>query len=442
VNDFSILVVDDDADIREALQTILAGNGYDVTTVASAQDALTTLKAQDYPLILSDIMMPGMDGIELLTQIKAINSETVVVLMTGYSSVEGAIKAIKLGAQDYLIKPINYDEIILMLERNYQQYLKNKHTAMLQQEVSRNKTACIVGNSAGIKQVKAEIKQVAPADISVLVTGESGTGKELVARAIHDLSSRHDNMFVAINCASIPADLLESELFGHERGAFSGAITRKYGLFELADKGTILLDEIGDMPIGLQAKILRTLESGTFRRLGGTKELNSDFRVIASTHRDLQQAIATKTFRADLYFRLNQFHIMVPPLRKRKSDISLLVDHFATQKMFKDNISLQMQSVIDLLLKYHWPGNVRELFNALERVFLLAGGKIPRPQDLPVEISSLLPQNNSDEGVHKSLADIEHEYILKVYHDLAGNKIQTAETLGISIRSLYSKLKN
>ncbi len=442
MKDFSILVVDDDENIRHSLDLMLSSEGFKVTTCASAQTALEVLEGAPYPLVISDIMMPGMSGVELLKKVKSINVETVVVLMTGYSSIKGAIEAIQAGAQDYLIKPINPEDVMLMVARNYQQFKKNQRAEMMRQEITRNKTVSIIGNSPGIKQVKNEIAQVAPVNLSVLITGESGTGKELVARAVHDLSARKDELFVAINCASIPSDLLESELFGHEKGAFSGAVSRKYGLFEIADKGTILLDEVGEMPIQLQPKILRAIETGIFRRLGSTQEIISDFRIISSTNRNLEDAILEKQFRSDLYFRLNQFRISVPPLRERKSDIPALVDFYALKKKRPDSLSTEAPECIEMLKQYHWPGNVRQLFNALDRAFLYAGESTLLLQHFAAEISLPSVDKSGADQSHKLLADIENEYILKMYYDMGQNRTRTANALGISLRSLFNKLKS
>ncbi len=442
VQDFHVLVVDDDLAICSALEELISTEGFQVTTSTSAEEALKLLSEKTFPLVLSDIMMPGMSGIEMLEKIKSISPETIVVMMTGYSSIKGAITAIKTGAQDYLIKPIKYDDIMLMLERNFQQYQKNKRAAMIRQELLRDNTTSIIGNSVGIKRVKDDIAQVAPVDLSVLITGESGTGKELVARALHELSPRSTNLFVAINCASIPSDLLESELFGHERGAFSGAIARKYGLFEVADGGTILLDEIGEMPLELQAKMLRTVETGIFRRVGGTQEISSNFRLISSTNRDLQEAILQKQFRSDLFFRLNQFHIEVPSLRDRKSDIALLVNFFATKKGRQNTESNGMSECLDMLKNYHWPGNIRELFNALERAFLLAGSGDILPGHFPADITGPARIISGKGKSHLSLAELEAEHILKVYADYGHNRARVAQILGISSRTLYTKLKD
>ncbi len=438
--DFPVLIVDDDLGVCSGIEEIVSHEGYAVSTVTSAQEALEMIKTQSFPLVISDIMMPGMSGIELLEQIKSISPDTVVIMMTGYSSIQGAITAIKAGAQDYLIKPLKYDDILLLLERNIQQFKRNKQSEIFRQEVMRNQTPFIVGESSGMKRVKTEIAQVASADLSVLITGESGVGKELVARAIHDLSPRTDQMFVAINCASIPSDLLESELFGHEKGAFSGASTRKYGLFEVADGGTLLLDEIGEMPLELQAKMLRAIETGVFRRLGSTRDISSNFRIISSTNKDLAEAIGNKEFRSDLFYRINQFEISVPPLRSHMSDFNLLIDHFAIKKGRKESFSNDMLETLEALKQYSWPGNVRELFNALERAFLLAGDGKVLAEHFASDIVNATKSGNEKKSF-QSLAELENDHILKVYGKAGPNQTTVANILGISTRTLFTKLK-
>ncbi len=439
--DYPILVVDDDFGVCSGVEEIIASEGYTVSTAASAQEALNKISKQTFPLVISDIMMPGMSGIELLEKIKSISPETIVIMMTGYSSMQGAITAIKAGAQDYLIKPLNYDDILIMLERNIQLFEHNKRSEMVRQEVMRNKSPAIVGQSSEMKRVKNEIAQVAPVDLSVLITGESGVGKELVARAVHDLSLRRDQMFVAINCASIPSDLLESELFGHEKGAFSGAVSRKFGLFEVADGGTILLDEIAETPLELQAKLLRAIETGGFRRLGSTRDITSNFRLISSTNKNLSDAIRNKEFRSDLFYRLNQFEISVPPLRKRRGDLPLLVDNFAMKKGRHEKFSNEIPQCLGLLKQYHWPGNVRELFNSLERAFLLAGNGALLPHHFPSDIIGASKQINAMDESIASLAELENDHIIKVYRKMGPNQTTVANILGISTRTLFTKLK-
>ena len=441
MSDFSILVVDDESEIREAMEIMLSSEGYTVFTAEDAEDALLQLSQKEFPLVISDIMMPGMTGIELVQKIRGEGIGSQVVLMTGYSSIKSAIDSIRAGAQDYLIKPVDYDQVLLMVERAQNHFRSCEQKRMLQQELARHQTSRILGSSSQIKSVKQHIQQVAPSDISILITGESGTGKELVAQAIHDASKVSKGTFVAINCASIPSDLLESELYGHEKGAFSGATTRKFGLFQVADGGTIFLDEIGEMPQLLQAKLLRTIETGTFRRLGGTQEIRSKFRVVSATNADLQKAMDENHFRSDLYYRLNQFNIHIPPLRKRKQDLLDLFSGFCIRRSIEIEGHERLSELMEALSNYHWPGNVRELYNALERAFLLSGGKIPELRHFPNEIVQPAQNRQSSENRFAPLAEIELEHIQRVYDALGHNKSKTAETLGISLRSLYNKLK-
>ena len=442
--DLLILVVDDEPEIRTILKDLLESNGYDVIVAENGMESIQLYKEHLPAIVLSDINMPGMTGIELLKQIKSVNPEAVVILMTGYSSIENAVEAIKSGAEDYLLKPLNYYNVMNKINQIRKRQELKINNEILRQEMLRHKTVQIVGKSRSILKVKNEIRQVAGSDIPILIMGDTGTGKELVARAIHDQSARKNQPYVAINCAAIPSDLLESELFGHERGAFSGAVARKYGLFEVADKGTILLDEIGEMSVELQPKILRTIETKQFRRLGAGKEVVSDFRVISSTNRNLKQMITEGKFREDLFYRLTPFIIEVSPLRDRKSDIPLLMDFFSVKKGRHDAGSEKQSEFIEALKSYPWPGNIRELQNALERVFLLAGDRAPSVHHLPPEIQNVYYRQDNmlkyGSGT-PTLAEIERNYILKVFHELGDNKTLTAEKFGISLRSLYNRLK-
>jgi len=437
--EFSILIVDDEQNIRQGLKELLTIHNYEVDIARDGVEALELFDKKEYSLVLSDIMMPGMTGLDLTKQIKSLNPETFVVLFTGYSSIDTAVEAIKSGAEEYLLKPVNSDEVLSMVSRFYNQVELKTRNEILRQELSRRKKVQIIGKSAGITKVKREIRQVSGSDIPILITGETGTGKELVARSIHEYSPRSAQPFVAINCAAIPSDLLESELFGHERGAFSGAVTRKYGLFEVANQGTILLDEIGEMSMELQTKILRAIETKQFRRLGAQKEIKSDFRVISSTNRNLLALIDEGKFREDLYYRLSPFTIEVPALRRRKSDIPLLVDYYSMKKGRNDPPSDPESDFIRALQSYNWPGNIRELQNALERVYLLSGDSAPSTEHLLPEVSL---KGRSQNKVNKqTLAEIEREHILKIYREVGGNKTLAARTLGISLRSLYNKLE-
>lgn len=444
MNDFSVLVVDDEKDIREGFQRLLKNNGYEADIASDGVEALDLYRENDYSLVVSDIAMPSMTGLDLTKRLKEINEEAHVVLFTGYSSIETAVEAIKNGAEEYLVKPVDNEQLLLIVDRIHKLVELKTNNAILRQAMSGKEKTNIIGKSVGIKKVKQEIMQVSNSDLTVLIQGDTGTGKELVARSIHENSKRNNFPFVAINCAAIPNDLLESELFGHERGAFSGAVNRKFGLFEVANKGTILLDEIGEMSENLQAKLLRTIESGCFRRLGGQKELHSDFRVLTSTNRDLRSLVGAGEFREDLFYRISSFIIKVPPLSKRKSDIPLLVEYFSAKKGRVDIPDDAGSELINRLMSYHWPGNVRELQNALERVYLLSGKNSINPEYLPPEIQAVSEHLENSESGNSDIVPlevIEKEHILKAYRELGGNKSQVARVLGISLRTLYNRLE-
>lgn len=441
---FSILIVDDEANIRSGLKALLQHKGYAVETAADGLAGLELFKETHHALVLSDIMMPNMTGIELAKQIKLANPETTVVLFTGYASIESAVDAFKGGADEYLLKPVNNDELLKMVARAHERAELKKSNEMLRQEMLRGEDLKIIGDSSGIRKVKDEIKQATDADIPVLIAGEVGTGKELVARSIHDQGSRKNQPFVAFSCSGIPANLQENELFGHEKEAVSGAKTQKYGLLEVAHKGTVLLAEVDEMPPELQAKLLRTLESGQFRRLGGSHDLSSDFRIISSSNQDLLSLVEEGKFREDLFYKLSSFKIDVPSLKERKTDIPLLVDYFCERKGRLDPVFKNETEFIKALQDYDWPGNVREFESVMERVFLLAG-------DDPIVLDHLPPEI-TDESLQFSggyrgdidrptLAKIERDYIAKTLRELGGNKTHAAKALGISLKSLYNKLE-
>ncbi len=441
---FSILIVDDEQDIRMGLKALLEHKGYEVATAKDGLEALSLFKEYQYAMVFSDIMMPNMSGIDLTKQVKAINPDTIVILFTGYSSIESAVEAIKSGAEEYLLKPVNNDDVINLVARVYKSLELKRDNEMMRQELLRSQSVQIIGKSDGIKQVRKGIEQAAESDIPVLITGETGTGKDIIARSIHDQGPRKRHPFVAINCGSVSSEFLERELFGYEQGAFPGAEIRKYGLFEVANKGTILLDEIGEMSIELQAKILRAIESKQFRRLGAQDETSSDFRVISSTNRNLLTLIEDEKFREDLFLHLSAFTIDVPALSKRTEDIPLLVDYFSKQKGRQDPKSVSESGFIKALQNYDWPGNVRELKNTLERVFLLVGQDPPTVEYLPLEINDVSHQfigGYRGDQDRPTLAQIERDCIVKTMHELGGNKTHVAKALGISLRSLYDKLE-
>jgi DNA-binding NtrC family response regulator len=429
-NQISVLIVDDDSAFRTILSLELRRAGFDVTTAACGEEALTILGEQMFDVALLDLKMPGMDGIAVLNEIKARSLPMEVVVLTGHGTVENAVTAMKMGAYDYLTKPCQLDEVEAAIRRAYEKQQLTRHNIALKAVlVKRDRFPELIGESKVMGEVLTLIERVAPTDSTVLVTGESGTGKELVARAIHRNSRRAKEPFVVIDCASLKEELLESELFGHEKGAYTGAVSLKHGLFEAADGGTVFLDEIGDITHGIQVKLLRVLEHGVFRRLGGMKDLRVDVRIIVATNRDLEQAVAEGKFREDLFYRLNVFPIHVPPLRERKEDIPLLIRHFALRAVSPD--------VVDLLVAYDWPGNVRELEHLIERAGILAEEGEIRPEHLPKKLRPTHQGWETENGRFLSLLDVEREYIIRVLKVVHGHRRKAAEILGISERHLY-----
>ena len=442
--EFKILVVDDEEDMCDALRDLLSFEDYLVETTTSSVAALKKYQKKPFDVVITDIVMPRMDGIELLEEIKKIDPEAIVIMITGYSSVENAVQALKLGAEDFFTKPFKNVEILKVINRVHQNFDLKYRAELLKQAIRGREIPELIGESAKIQKVKSDIRVVANSDVPVFITGESGTGKELVAKAIHQLSSRQNETFVPINCASVPKDLLENEFFGHEKGSFSGATKQKYGLFEVANNGTIFLDEIAEMPLLLQSKILRTVETQLLRRIGGTTEIPINIRIICSTNRDIKQEIKADRFRKDLYFRLNTFEIRVPPLRDWKEDIPLLVDNYVRKQGL--NVNKLPEKIISAFNIYEWPGNVRELEHILERMILLSAGKKLEYNNLPSEFKLLLDNSQSSEQNIKndlpSLEEIEKVHILKAMKHYDGNKVKTAEILGIGLKTLYRKLNN
>ena len=435
-----ILVIDDDNAIREALSTLLERNHYVTVSAGTGIEGMAMVNDHHPDLVLSDIMMPEMDGFEMLLKIKEMDSDLPVILMTGFSSIGGAIQAIKMGADEYLTKPLDHVEVLHVIEKSFENQTLAKQNQMLKQRLSdRVSMQEIIGESAGTQKVKTEIRRSAASDISVLILGQSGVGKELVAQAIHRQSQRHKEDFVAINCAAIPAELLESELFGHEKGAFSGATNRKYGLFEMADKGTLFLDEIGEMSQSLQAKMLRAIETHKIRRIGSTKEVHSDFRLISSTNIDLEAAMKNKQFREDLYYRISPFIIEVSGLKDRTDDIELLVHHFLNTSGHSEvHISPEF---IAALKDYHWPGNIRELKNIIERAVLLGDGSGLDVESLGTGwVGRGIQGANTQFSSTHTLAEVEQIQISQVLKKYSNNKTMTAKSLGISLKTLYNKL--
>jgi two-component system, NtrC family, response regulator AtoC len=434
----SILVVDDESAMRLLLTTILEEEGYQVTPAQNGKEAWELLQKRKFDLVLSDYRMPHMDGMELLRQIREHNPETPLVMLTAYGTVEDAVQAMKMGAADYLNKPLqNPEELRLLVSRVLQERFLRNQNAILKEE-SQNSFPCgtIITSTPSMQRAVEMAVQVASTDTTVLILGASGTGKELLARCIHDNSPRADKAFVAVNCAALAPTLLESELFGHEKGAFTGAVTQHMGRFERAHGGTLFLDEIGELDPGLQTKLLRVLQERYFERVGGTRIVHVDVRIIAATHRDLKEAILQKVFRKDLYYRLSVFPIQLPALRERKEDILPLAEALlskAARKIGKQAKSISPEAA-GILRAYTWSGNVRELENVMERAMILSQARMILPEDLPFEGLSDLTQPTT-------LAEIEKRAILDALRENNGHHRKTAEQLGISLRTLQYRLK-
>jgi two-component system response regulator HydG len=444
----AILVVDDERNTRDSIAVILRRESHEVTTAASGEFALDYLATHEVDLVLSDVMMPGMDGLTLLRRVKSRNAGTVVVMMSGHHDVTAAVAAMKEGAFDYLVKPFGKNDVLQSVQKALTlRSVLVENLALKRQVEDQFAGAQVIGSSPAWRCVCDTVEQVAPSRSTILITGESGTGKELIAQLLHRLSPRAEQAFVTLNAAALPESLVEAELFGYEKGAFTGATQRKPGRFELADGGTLFLDEIGDLPLPAQAKFLRVLQEGTFERIGGTRTLKVDARIIAATNRNLAQDVAERRFREDLYYRINVIAIALPPLRERREDIPLLLAHFL-QKYAEQNgktINAAQQEVVQRLLAYHWPGNVRELENIIERAVVLAPGNTIAVSDLPPHLQAIKPQPGMPHQFvfppKATLDDIEREAIVQALQQHHGNRQATARRLGISLATLYRKLK-
>jgi len=438
-----LLIVDDEAGQRALLAGFLADKGYQITEAESGEDALSMYHSVFSPLALIDMKMPGMDGMELLRKLREINPFIQVIVLTAFGSVESAVGAMRAGAYDYLTKPVeDLEELLLKLEKAAaQNRLIVDNQVMKERLTDIFPSSEIVGESPAIQEIKKMISLVAPKDATVLITGPSGTGKELVARAIHALSERAEKRLVAINCAAFPDTLLESELFGYERGAFTGADRAKQGRFELADGGTLFLDEIGEMPLTMQVKLLRVLEERRIERLGSVKEIPLDIRVLAATNRDVKKMVETGRFREDLFYRLNVIQLHLPPLSERTGDILLLAERFIekhAKRVGKEVEGLDSEAAA-MLTKYDWPGNVRELENIIERALVLTGSRFITPADLS---GISLAAGPGASGQVRPLADVEKEHIKLCLDQLDWNLSLTADRLGIHRNTLRTKIKD
>jgi DNA-binding NtrC family response regulator len=433
----NLLVVDDELIVRDSLDKWFREEGYDVTAADSAQDALTKMGARRFDLALVDIKMPGTDGVELQRRMHEIDPDMLVIIMTGYASVETAVTALKNGAYDYVSKPFDPDDIAHTVHNALSHRRAQEENARLRETVaSVVRPQEIAGQSVAMIRVFEAIQTVGPTEATVLITGESGTGKELCARAIHAASPRHYNPLVVIHCGALTETLLESELFGHEKGAFTGAQYRKKGSFEVADGGTVFLDEIGDISLKTQTDLLRVLQEREITRVGSTHPIHVDFRCIAATNKNVQQLVEEGKFRPDLFYRLNVFEIELPPLRDRKGDIPILVEHFVRRFSASMNKKIRRVSpaAMALLDRYHWPGNVRELENAIERAMVVAQEPEIREEDFALRLPVAEP-------TARKLEDIEKAHILAVLQECKGNQTLAAEVLDIDRVTLHNKLK-
>jgi DNA-binding NtrC family response regulator len=444
----TILVVDDEKGQREILSTILDREGYRIVTVPGAREALEKLAGEEFDLILTDLKMQGMSGMELLEKVLAVNPQQCVVMMTAHGTVDSAVEAMKKGAFDYLEKPLEREDLLLTLQRAFERIMLLRENKALHKKLEESQgISAIIGEHPKIKEVFRIVNKIAPTGSTVLIYGESGTGKELVARAIHERSPRKERPFFAINCAAIPESLMESELFGHEKGAFTGAGSREIGLFEAADRGTVFLDEIGEMSIAMQAKLLRAIQEKEIRRVGGKVNIPIDVRIVSATNRDLETEIRKGSFREDLYYRLNVIRINLPPLRERGSDIAALADFFLRKYSSTAGIPLQgiSRPALKILMNYSWPGNVRQLESVIERGVLMAEGDSIQSEDLPAEVheesvhGDRLPFEFPPEGI--SIEGLERELIIKAMDRTGWVIAKAAPLLGMSYKTLQYRLE-
>lgn len=448
-----ILVIDDEKSMNDILSILIEEEGYEATSAYDGKEGLEIIRKDIFDIVITDIRMPYHDGFEMLRTVREVSPDTIVLMITAYGTMEDAIEAMKLGAYDYIHKPFKIDEIRLIIKNALEKRILSRQVKTLRSQIAQTyRLDNIIGKSPKMQEILMSLPKVAETNSNVLVTGESGCGKELIAHAVHHLSKRADKEFVAVNCAAFPEGLLESELFGHMKGAFTGAATNKEGLFEVADQGVIFLDEIGDMPVSLQAKLLRVLEDGTFRRIGGLKDIKVDVRIVSATNKNLKEEVEAGNFRQDLFYRLNVINLHLSPLRERKEDIPLLIECF----MEKNKVAGKKLApkAIDTLVHYPWPGNVRELKNTLERIFTFTDNTFITEEELPADIRQCTPaakktkEGSQDihigpEGANLDmiLEDIERQYLLKALEMAKGIKTDAAAILKISFRQFRHRLK-
>jgi len=452
-----ILVIDDDEGFREMLCEALSSQGHDAYGVGSAEEGVARAKAEVFDLVLTDVMLPGMDGLEGLSRLKDARPEADVIVMTGYATKEKALEAVRLGACDFFSKPFSLAEMEVVIRRVLERRALTRELRRLKSALADTRCPAIVGQSQGMRDVVDMVRRVAPLDSTVLITGESGAGKEVIADAIHALSPRAEALCVKVNCAAIPENLLESELFGHERGAFTGAVAQKKGKFELAQHGTVMLDEIGDMPLFLQPKLLRAVEQKQIERVGGSRPIDIDIRIVAATNQDLEALVAQKQFRADLFYRLGVATIHLPPLRERKEDLPLLAAHFLERINPRVGVNLRgvSREGMRLLFAYDWPGNVRQLANVLERAAIVSSGDVLTGDDIaralhgreparPGNAAETAPDDRppDDTGnLRETLQDMERTMIVAALKKAGGIQKDAARLLGVSPKNLWNKIQ-
>lgn len=440
----TILAVDDEPNMRRLLEISLRQAGYRALSASHGREALEMIQQQQIDLVVSDLHMPGMNGLQLLGTLRKEYEHLPFIMVTAQGEIKTAVEAMKLGASDYILRPFELETLEVAIEKALTLKRITQENTFFK-ETQQPDVTSLVGNSPPMQSLKQMIQQVAPERATVFIVGETGTGKELVAKALHEASTRQSALFVAVNCAAIPADILESELFGHEKGAFTGAVKERVGKFELANGGTLFLDEITEMPIQLQSKLLRVLQENVVEKLGGNRQIALDVRVVAATNRDPMQAVKEGKLREDLYYRLNVIQLQVPPLRERGQDVSLLAEYFLVKRQTKLSESARVS-----LQQYRWPGNVRELENILERAAILAGNQAIQPQHLPADISQQIAvsgadtnsdnSDNNDLSIPRATEAIERRLILQALDACQGNKTKAAKLLEISERSLWNKL--
>lgn len=459
----NVLIIDDDKPTLEAMSDALITQGYEVTSKSSGKDALTAMQEKRFDVVLTDLKMPDIDGMDILKAAKDMDPHAQVILITAHGSIDTAVEAMRAGAADFIEKPVKNlrelrDKTKKAIERqiqslrdqninlqNQNMVLQNQNTVLQQQINEKFGFSNIIGNSKPMHYIFDQLRLVAPTKANILIYGETGTGKELIARAIHSSSPRKDKPFIPINCAAISSSLLESELFGHEKGAFTGAIKQRQGAFELANEGTLLLDEVSEMSVETQAKFLRVVEDQQFMRLGGTKPISVDIRIISATNKELTKEIETRRFREDLYYRLKVITISIPPLRQRKEDIPLLIHAFISEFGKKNNKSIMKieKEALDKMVSYDWPGNVRELRNCIESMVIMSQSDTLTINDLPLfmrDIPALITESSIQSGI-SSIDEMEKEAIRKTLETTNGNKTQAAEILRIGLRTLHRKIQ-